>query len=92
MTGDRNGKIRERAYLLWEQEGRPDGREQEFWLRAEHDVSNEAKPAPRRIKAASVAAMPDAPKRKPRTPKAAAVASKTRARSAANGKAVSVKA
>lgn len=27
--------IRERAYLLWEQEGRPHGREMEFWSRAE---------------------------------------------------------
>jgi hypothetical protein len=27
--------IREQAYLLWEQEGRPAGREMEFWTRAE---------------------------------------------------------
>lgn len=27
--------IRQRAYLLWEEEGRPEGRETEFWMRAE---------------------------------------------------------
>lgn len=26
--------VRERAYALWEQEGRPDGRAEEFWQRA----------------------------------------------------------
>jgi hypothetical protein len=34
--------IREQAYLLWEQEGRPHGREMEFWTRAE--VALAAKP------------------------------------------------
>jgi hypothetical protein len=27
--------IRERAYHIWEEEGRPDGRDTEFWMRAE---------------------------------------------------------
>ncbi len=27
---------RERAFLLWEQAGRPDGRADEFWYRAQH--------------------------------------------------------
>lgn len=31
--------IREQAYLLWEQEGRPAGREVEFWTRAEVAVA-----------------------------------------------------
>ena len=26
--------VREQAYALWEQEGRPDGRAEEFWHRA----------------------------------------------------------
>jgi len=26
--------IREQAYFLWEQEGRPEGRETEYWMRA----------------------------------------------------------
>lgn len=29
------GTIRERAYRIWEEEGRPDGRDTEFWMRAE---------------------------------------------------------
>ncbi|WP_084113140.1 DUF2934 domain-containing protein [Belnapia moabensis] len=27
-------RVRERAYYLWEQEGRPEGRAEEFWARA----------------------------------------------------------
>jgi len=31
-------EIRIRAYLLYEQEGRQDGRDQEYWLRAESEI------------------------------------------------------
>ncbi|MGJ4948020.1 DUF2934 domain-containing protein [Bradyrhizobium sp. HKCCYLS20291] len=31
-------RIRERAHRLWEQSGRPDGREDEFWHQAEREV------------------------------------------------------
>jgi len=31
-------RIRERAYQLWEQEGRPQGRHLDHWLQAEHEV------------------------------------------------------
>jgi hypothetical protein len=31
---DAEQQVRERAYFLWEKEGRPDGREAEFWERA----------------------------------------------------------
>ncbi|MGJ5180070.1 DUF2934 domain-containing protein [Bradyrhizobium oligotrophicum] len=31
-------RIRERAHALWEQSGRPEGREDEFWYRAEHEI------------------------------------------------------
>lgn len=31
--------IRERAYALWDAEGRPDGRDQDFWYRAERQLS-----------------------------------------------------
>lgn len=34
--------IRERAYLLWERAGRPDGRADEFWVQAQR---NEARAA-----------------------------------------------
>ena len=29
--------VRERAYLLWEQPGRPDGRADDFWHQAQHE-------------------------------------------------------
>jgi hypothetical protein len=50
--------VRERAYLLWEQEGRPAGRDMEFWTRAQVAVTGSdqlkhlTKPAPKRTKAA----------------------------------------
>jgi hypothetical protein len=37
-------KIRERAYELWQQSGKPDGSEMDFWLQAEQELSKE-KPA-----------------------------------------------
>jgi hypothetical protein len=30
--------IRERAYEIWEQEGRPDGKDLDHWLRAEAEI------------------------------------------------------
>ena len=37
----RRGKVRARAYELWEQAGRPAGRELEFWLEAERQIEDE---------------------------------------------------
>jgi hypothetical protein len=34
----RRGPVRARAYELWEQAGRPVGREVEFWLEAERQI------------------------------------------------------
>jgi hypothetical protein len=34
-------KIRVRAHELWEQHGRPVGRDEEFWLRAEVEIREE---------------------------------------------------
>ncbi|UFZ04167.1 DUF2934 domain-containing protein [Bradyrhizobium ontarionense] len=31
-------RIRDRAHALWEQSGRPEGRQDEFWHQAEHDI------------------------------------------------------
>lgn len=31
--------VRERAYLIWETEGRPDGRDLEHWLQAERELA-----------------------------------------------------
>ncbi len=36
--GDLEEQIRQRAYELYEQEGRQEGRDQEYWLRAEAEV------------------------------------------------------
>lgn len=52
--------IREQAYLLWEEAGRPDGREMEFWTRAKVAVTEKAQmdtltEAPPRRKAKVVA-------------------------------------
>ncbi len=42
MQGNREQVIRERAYALWEAEGRPDGKAVEHWLRAEAEISGTA--------------------------------------------------
>ena len=36
-------EIRERAHRLWEQAGKPEGREDEFWQAAEQELRNEDK-------------------------------------------------
>ncbi len=40
----REHRIRERAYHLWEQEGRPHGRDREFWERARELIGMEDNP------------------------------------------------
>lgn len=35
-------EIRTRARELWEQNGRPDGRDLEFWLQAESEISDQS--------------------------------------------------
>ncbi len=34
VNADFEKAVRETAYFLWEQDGRPQGREQEYWFRA----------------------------------------------------------
>ena len=46
--------IRERAYYLWEQDGRPHGRDMEFWSRA----AAEAEAKPKRVRAAAATVKP----------------------------------
>jgi hypothetical protein len=41
MQGEREQATRERAYLLWEEEGRPDGKHLEHWLRAETEIDKQ---------------------------------------------------
>jgi hypothetical protein len=44
-TTERENRIRQRAYHLWEADGRPFGRDVEFWERAEFLVGIEESPA-----------------------------------------------
>ncbi|WP_207458327.1 DUF2934 domain-containing protein [Azospirillum sp. SYSU D00513] len=39
LRGQQNTLVRERAYQIWEEEGRPNGRENEHWMRAEAELS-----------------------------------------------------
>lgn len=41
MTGDEEQRIRERAYFIWEREGRPQGRALDHRLRAEAEIAAE---------------------------------------------------
>ena len=44
MSDDREQRIRERAQSLWEEEGKPQGRDEEFWHRAEALIKAEEDP------------------------------------------------
>lgn len=41
MHGYGEDKVRERAYQLWDQAGRPEGRQHEFWYDAERELGEE---------------------------------------------------
>ena len=41
MTDERERRIRERAYAIWEREGRPRGREREHWEQAAAELAAE---------------------------------------------------
>ncbi len=45
--GSKDDQIRERAYLIWVDEGRPDGRELDHWLHAKWEVEGEPKLKPK---------------------------------------------
>ena len=42
---ERERTIRERAHSLWEADGKPEGRDKEYWLRAERLIAEEHDPA-----------------------------------------------
>ena len=46
MTDDREDRIRERAFELWQQEGSLNGRSLSHWLQAEKEVDDESEPVP----------------------------------------------
>jgi hypothetical protein len=41
-TNGAENQVRQRAYQLWEQHGRLEGHEAEFWLQAERELKGEA--------------------------------------------------
>jgi len=45
MAHDKDESIRSIAHRLWEEDGRPDGRDLEIWLRAEKLAAGKTKPA-----------------------------------------------
>jgi len=38
VGGDKEAEIRERAYAIWEQEGRPTGNDMKHWLQAWQEI------------------------------------------------------
>jgi hypothetical protein len=42
---DREQAIRERAYAIWEEEGRPEGQHLRHWFRAEAEINSAAQQA-----------------------------------------------
>ncbi|MCR6500900.1 DUF2934 domain-containing protein [Shinella sp. CPCC 101442] len=44
---DQSERIRKRAHQIWEEEGRPEGREYSHWLRARADIQAEDGEKPR---------------------------------------------
>jgi len=76
MSAAAEERIRERAHAIWIEEGCPEGRDQEHWLRAEQEMAAVPAKAPVKkgasrkpsVKAAAAAPQPVA--RKPRARKA----------------------
>jgi hypothetical protein len=76
MATDRDEELRNRAYRIWESEGRPEGMEAEHWARAERELAAEAANGSAAAVApaetpASAGPMPAAPARRSRTKPAA---------------------
>lgn len=69
MASGRDEEVRKRAHEIWEQEGRPHGKDAEHWDRAEREVmaatSGKKTAAPKKTaaRAKSGAAKPAAPKK-----------------------------
>jgi hypothetical protein len=83
MVSERKTRVEQYAYGLWEQEGRPHGRDKDHWHRAERALADQGVSAA--PGASSVEATPDAAvevKRKAAAPKPAAAARSTAAKPA----------
>jgi hypothetical protein len=46
MTQPTEKEIKNRTYKIWERNGRPEGKEDEFWQLAEQELRNEEKSSP----------------------------------------------
>lgn len=46
MNQRKDDSVAARAYELWEQAGKPEGRDEEFWRLAEQELINEDKSLP----------------------------------------------
>jgi len=44
MTPQQTKRIRQHAFSLWEAAGRPQGRDLDYWLQAEHEIIRKKKP------------------------------------------------
>ena len=88
--------IREQAYYFWEQDGKPDGRDTEYWMRAMVAVTGKAQfdalvtPAPRKTAKSKVE--DKAPAKAAAKPKAVAKPAPTRKAAASKTKAEPAKA
>ena len=62
MDTERDRRIRDRAYALWVEDGRPEGRSDEHWLRAEREAGeSEAPEDPSRSRPVGSSAKPRKP-------------------------------
>jgi len=65
MSVDVEQRIRDRAYTIWLEQGRPHGQDGDHWLQAERDVAAEAKPetTPAPVAVEAVAPVVKAPRK-----------------------------
>ena len=66
MGNPTHSEVAKRAYEIWEKEGRPHGRDREYWARAEKELAGKPAnvPAPRTM--GTSPALPTAPSSLPR--------------------------
>jgi hypothetical protein len=87
MVGDQELRIRERAHVIWEKEGRPEGRAATHWQMAAAEIAAEGKGStkakPRAAKAADPGAAAPAKKAAPARAAAARTTATKRSRKAA---------
>jgi len=55
MTDDQEQRVRDRAYVLWEDEGRPHGREEAHWHQARRELGMDPSPLEAEVEQSSIA-------------------------------------